>query len=261
MSGSDATIETLIDLALHAGRVILDYHRDGVAHSVKQDQSPVTAADAAAEEIILAGLAAAFPKIPVVAEEAAAAGHIPAVGATFFLVDPLDGTREFVGGGGEFTVNIALVRGGAPIAGVVYAPAASRLYAAADGRAFRSAVARDFTLVGREPLRARPVPERRLIAVASRSHRSPDTDEFLKTLDIGEFAAAGSSLKFCLIAEGSADVYPRLGRTMEWDTAAGQAVLEAAGGRVLLFPDGPPLSYGKAERGFDNPHFIAWGAK
>ncbi|MBY0422941.1 MAG: 3'(2'),5'-bisphosphate nucleotidase CysQ, partial [Parvularculaceae bacterium] len=114
--------------------------------------------------------------------------------------------------------------------------------------------------IGHELLRARPLPPRRLIAVGSRSHRSPETDAFLHTLDIAEFAPAGSSLKFCLIAEGAADVYPRLGRTMEWDTAAGQAVLEAAGGRVDVFPDGPALRYGKRERGYDNPHFIAWGA-
>lgn len=260
MAGKGALLDVLIDVSLRAGGAILEHYRDGIAHTLKGDRSPVTAADAAAEAIILDGLSAAFPQIPVIAEEAAAAGHVPEVGEIFFLVDPLDGTREYITGSGEFTVNVALIRGGAPTAGVVYAPAASRLYAAADGMAFRSAVARDFTLVGREALKARPVPERRLIAVASRSHRSDDTDAFLDTLDIAEFAPAGSSLKFCLIAEGSADVYPRLGRTMEWDTAAGQAVLEAAGGRVLIFPDGPALTYGKVERGFDNPHFIAWGA-
>lgn len=260
MGRVDFVIETLIALALDAGREVLAHYRAGGAFTLKADQSPVTEADAAAEAIILHGLGSAFPSLPVVAEEAAAAGSIPRVGDAFFLVDPLDGTREFVDGGGAFTVNIALIKNGAPVAGVVYAPAASRLYAAADGKAFRSAVARDFTLVGREALKARPVPERRMIAVASRSHRSPETDAFLATLDIAEFAPAGSSLKFCLIAEGSADVYPRLGRTMEWDTAAGQAVLEAAGGRVLVWQDGPPLHYGKVERGFDNPHFIAWGA-
>lgn len=254
-------IDDLIDLALYAGRDILDHYRGGVSVTLKGDRSPVTEADAAAERIILNGLAERFPGIPVVAEEAAADGRIPPIKDTFFLVDPLDGTREFVGGGGEFTVNIALIRNHAPVAGVVFAPAASRLYAASDGVAFRSAVARDFSLVGREALKARQTPERRLIAVASRSHRSRETDAFLETLDVAEFAPAGSSLKFCLIAEGSADVYPRLGRTMEWDTAAGQAVLEAAGGRVLVWPDGPPLAYGKTERGYDNPHFIAWGAE
>ena len=260
MTRADDLLETMIELALAAGREILVHYRDSVAYTLKGDHSPVTAADAAAEAVILKGLGEAFGDTPVVAEEAAAAGCIPAIGDSFFLVDPLDGTREFVGGGGEFTVNIALIRRGAPIAGVVYAPAASRIYAAAQGAAFRSAVARDFSLVGRENLKARLVPERGLIAVASRSHRSPQTDDFLKTLDIAEFAPAGSSLKFCLIAEGSADVYPRLGRTMEWDTAAGQAVLEAAGGRVLVWPEGPRLSYGKVDRGFDNPQFIAWGA-
>ncbi len=261
MTDAKALLDILIDLALDAGRQILDHYRDGVTVALKGDRSPVTEADAAAEAIILNGLIAKFPDVPVIAEEAAAAGAIPKVGDSFFLVDPLDGTREYVSGGGEFTVNIALIRRSVPIAGVVYAPAASRLYAAADNIAFRSAVTRNFGLVGHEALKARPVPNRRLIAVASRSHRSPETDAFLKTLDVAEFAPAGSSLKFCLIAEGSADVYPRLGRTMEWDTAAGQAILEAAGGRVLVWPDGPTLAYGKSERGYDNPNFIAWGAE
>lgn len=226
---------------------------------LKSDRSPVTEADAAAEAIILEGLRTLAPSTPVIAEESACAGDVPDVGDTFFLVDPLDGTREFINGGGDFTVNIALIRAGRPVVGVVYAPAASLFYSAAEGEAFRAAVNRKFELVGHERLRVRVAPDRGLTAVASRSHRSPETDAFLATLNIADFAPAGSSLKFCLIAEGAADVYPRLGRTMEWDTAAGQAVLEAAGGVVLEFPDGPALAYGKKARGFDNPHFIAWG--
>jgi 3'(2'),5'-bisphosphate nucleotidase len=156
-------------------------------------------------------------------------------------------------------VNIALIRDGAPVLGVVYAPAMSKLYLGARGRGAFLRV----TGSGQEAraIRARVAPPDGLVAVASRSHRGPETDAFLSTLTVKDFAAAGSSLKFCLIAEGVADVYPRLGRTMEWDTGAGQAVLEAAGGRVVLFDGGAPLAYGKKERGFDNPHFIAWGAR
>lgn len=259
---SDAALTaSLTALALEAGRAIMPFYKSGCAVAAKTDQSPVTEADRNAEAVILKGLAAIAPDTPVVAEERCAAEGLPSVGEVFFLVDPLDGTREFVGGSGEFTVNIALIRNGRPVVGVVYAPAASLLYAAADGAAWRSAVGRDGVLVGRERLSARRRPEQGLVAVASRSHRSPETDAFLSGLDVVDFAPAGSSLKFCLIAEGAADVYPRLGRTMEWDTAAGQAVLEAAGGSVLVFPDGPVLSYGKRARGYDNPHFIAWGAR
>lgn len=252
--------DALCAVALEAGRLILVHYAKGSVVTTKADHSPVTAADAEAEDLILQHLRKLAPGTPIVAEEHFAAQSPQEIGETFFLVDPLDGTKEFIERSGEFTVNIALIRRGRPVLGVVYAPAASRLYVAAEGQAVRSAVARDFSLVGHERLAARRVPKHGLVAVASKSHRSPETDTFLASLDIAEFAAAGSSLKFCLIAEGEADVYPRLGRTMEWDTAAGQAVLEAAGGRVVEFPDGPRLRYGKTERGFDNPHFIAWGA-
>jgi 3'(2'),5'-bisphosphate nucleotidase len=255
------TDETLLAemrrLALAAGSRALEIYGRAFAVAAKADQTPVTEADRLGEEIIVAGLAAIAPAIPVIAEEAAADGAIPTVGREFFLVDPLDGTKEFVTRTGEFTVNIALIRDGAPALGVVYAPAAGKLYWGAAGRGARLERVADG---GAQTIRARKTPSRDLVAVASRSHRSPETDAFLATLDIADFAAAGSSLKFCLIAEGLADVYPRLGRTMEWDTAAGQAVLEAAGGRVLVFGGESPLRYGKADRGFDNPHFIAWGA-
>ena len=257
-----AGLETL---ALDAGAKALELYGADVEVAQKSDASPVTAADRLAEEIILAGLGRLAPETPTLAEEAASEGRIPTLGEAFFLVDPLDGTKEFINRTGEFTVNIALSRGGVSVLGVVYAPAAGKLYAGAHGL---GAWLRKIDANGgpgelgdRTPIRARPAPTGGLVAVASRSHRSPETDAFLGELNVADFAAAGSSLKFCMIAEGAADVYPRLGRTMEWDTAAGQAVLEAAGGRVIEHDGGAPLRYGKAARGYDNPHFIAWGAE
>lgn len=255
MTQHDALLDRMIALALDAGDAILGVYGEDFTVAVKDDASPVTKADQLAETIILKGLADAAPETPVLAEESAAAGRVPTLGRRFFLVDPLDGTKEFVSKTGEFTVNIALIEDGQPRLGVVYAPALERLYAASSGEAFR------ITGAGpRTPIRARTAPSAGLVAVASRSHGTPETDAFLRTLTIADFAAAGSSLKFCLLAEGAADVYPRLGRTMEWDTAAGQAVLEAAGGRVVVHPGAERLTYGKAARGFDNPPFIAWGA-
>jgi len=245
-------------LAIEAGAKAMTIYAGNFVIDAKADTSPVTQADRLGEAIIVAGLKAAAPAIPILAEEAASVGAIPDLGPEFFLVDPLDGTKEFITKTGEFTVNIALVRNGEAVLGVVYAPAMSKLYLGVKGRgSFLRTVG-----AGAEPrpIRARTAPKDGLVAVASRSHRSPETDEFLSTLKISDFAAAGSSLKFCLIAEGLADVYPRLGRTMEWDTGAGQAVLEAAGGRVVEFGTQKALGYGKKARGFDNPHFIAWGA-
>ncbi|MBB5517856.1 3'(2'),5'-bisphosphate nucleotidase CysQ [Amphiplicatus metriothermophilus] len=259
MSNDEALLEELAALALKAGAEIMRVYAEDFAVEAKGDASPVTKADHLSERIILDGLGRIAPDIPVLAEERASAGDIPALGETFFLVDPLDGTREFIGRNGEFTVNIALVRHGRPALGVVYAPALGKLYAGAE-KAFRLAVTGG-TPGPRETIRARTAPPGGLVAVASRSHRTPETDAFLKDRNVADFTAAGSSLKFCLIAEGAADVYPRFGRTMEWDTAAGQAVLEAAGGRVLVHPEETPLVYGKAWRGFDNPHFVAWGVK
>jgi 3'(2'),5'-bisphosphate nucleotidase len=258
-TGDDALLDAMADLALEAGRLAMTIYNRGFEVESKGDASPVTEADRLGEEIILAGLARLTPNVPVLAEEAASAGDIPELGREFFLVDPLDGTREFVTKTGEFTVNIALVRDGAPILGVVYAPAIGKLYCGDRARGANMRLVEDGAAGAARSIRVRPAPQRGLVAVASRSHRGPETDAFLATLDVADFAAAGSSLKFCLIAEGLADVYPRLGRTMEWDTGAGQAVLEAAGGRVVVFGSDAPLTYGKKERGFDNPHFIAWG--
>jgi 3'(2'), 5'-bisphosphate nucleotidase len=259
-------LEELAEIALAAGREIMPiYH---FAHEVREkaDGSAVTDADECAEALICERLRALDGNCPILAEEAAARGEIPDIGTRFFVVDPLDGTREFVDRTGEFTVNIALVQDGRPLAGVVYAPALARLwYGAAGEGAFVEDVDPDtHTRKGEtRAITARPCPQKDLVAVASRSHRSAETETLLERLGAADFRPAGSSLKFCLVAEGEADVYPRLGRTMEWDTAAGQAVLEAAGGRVHVLEDGDekgPLTYGKAERGFDNPCFIAWGA-
>jgi 3'(2'), 5'-bisphosphate nucleotidase len=255
------TTETsaFVNLALSAGREIMAIYATDFATHTKNDLSPVTEADEAAEKIILAGLAKLDPATPVISEEAASAGRIPAVANRFYLVDPLDGTKEFVSRNGEFTVNIARVENGLPVMGVVYAPAIRRIFwgevakGAAEGR-----VADDGSIVWKK-LVVRACPRDGAIVVASRSHRDHATEDYLKTVKVAKLVSAGSSLKFCLIAAGEADLYPRFGRTMEWDTAAGHAVLLAAGGKVLG-SDGQPLSYGKRDRGFDNPGFIASAA-
>ena len=239
-------------IALEAAEVVMQVYATDFAVSGKEDDSPVTEADVRAEAIILRGLAALAPNLPVVAEEAVAAGKVPQTGPRFWLVDPLDGTREFVSRNGEFTVNIALVEGGRPVLGVVVAPAIDRLYSGVEGVGAWTQDAR-----GRRPIRARAVPAEGLTVVASRSHGDAAAlAAFLRGRRVARQAQAGSSLKLCLLAAGEADVYPRLGRTMEWDIAAGHAVLAAAGG-VVLGLDGAPLRYGKA--GFENPHFVAWG--
>jgi 3'(2'), 5'-bisphosphate nucleotidase len=252
-------LPTLIDAALAAGDEIERIYAEGCEAEEKEDGSPVTIADRHAEAIILEHLATAFPDIAVLAEEEAAAGRIPELGRRFFCVDPLDGTRGFVQRNGEFTVNIGLIEDGAPVAGVIYAPVPKLLYyGARDEGAFR---VRDGGSA--EPIRPRPRPASGLTAVGSRSHVSHGTGEKSAHLGIAEFVASSSSLKFCLVAEGTADLYPRHGTTAEWDTAAGQAILEAAGGRVMaLDEDGAeigPLTYGKSDCSFLNPPFIAWG--
>jgi 3'(2'), 5'-bisphosphate nucleotidase len=249
----------MIAAAIEAGRAAYAIYRGDFEVQTKSDESPVTAADHAAERVILAHLARGAAGIPVVAEEQVAAGNIPASAATFFLVDPVDGTKEFIQKRGDFTVNIALVKDGVPQLGVVYAPAKSRLFAgdAVKGEAFRSEQSpEDTTQAARTPIRTREPAASGLTIVASRSHRSPETDEWLAKVKVAEIVSVGSSLKFCLLAAGEADLYPRLGPTMEWDTAAGHAVLSAAGGEVVHL-DGSPFRYGKP--GFRNPFFIATG--
>lgn len=243
--------EQLVALAERAGAAIMDIYGGDIAVAEKADKSVVTAADTAAEAIILDGLARLCPDIPVVAEESVAAGRVPAFGRRFFLVDPLDGTREFVSRNGEFTVNIALVEDGTPTAGIVTLPALGIAYwTAGDGAAWR----RDTAGVHR--IACVPPPPEGFRVVASRSHRDAETEAYIAGLKVSELVSAGSSLKFCRLAEGAADLYPRFGRTMEWDVAAGHAVLAAAGGSVTT-TDGRPFTYGKP--GWDNPPFIARG--
>jgi 3'(2'), 5'-bisphosphate nucleotidase len=268
MAMQAAQIHALLNLAIAAGAVEMEFYRNGFTEQKKADGSSVTEADSQAEKLILQALAEIAPDIPVLAEEAASAGHIPELGDRFFLVDPLDGTREFINGSDEFTVNIALIENGAPVLGIVYTPVYRKLYFGHMGHGAWvkqiPASAEDHASTQAVPLTCRTVPPCDRIAVASRSHRSPETDALLLELKASGCTPAGSSLKFCLVAEGKADVYPRLGRTMEWDTGAGHGVLIAAGGSVHSFDkkrEGESLTYGKKARGFDNPHFIAWGAR
>ncbi|WP_248291589.1 3'(2'),5'-bisphosphate nucleotidase CysQ [Neoroseomonas marina] len=242
-----------VAVAREAGARIMAIYGTTTAEQ-KADGSPLTAADLAAHEAILEGLRACCPEFPVISEEdaalAAAAPECP-----FILVDPLDGTREFLSGNGEFTVNIALIEDGVPVAGVVYAPALGRLWLGALGAGAEASHGD----APPQPIGCRHPADDGLVAVASRSHRDAATDAFLADRPIAGLRSVGSSLKFCLLAEGEADVYPRFGPTMEWDTAAGQAVLAAAGGAVVT-PDGDPFRYGKAATGWRNGPFIAWGA-
>lgn len=250
-------LRSMIDAALAAGAEIARIYAEGCAIEEKSDGSPVTIADRRAEAIILERLAAACPDTPVVAEEEAAAGRIPEIGGRFFCVDPLDGTKGFALRNGEFTVNIALVEAGAAVAGVIFAPIPDLLYFGARGEGAYRKHGDDAP----QPIQTRERPAGGLTGIGSRNHAAPGTDERNAALGITEYVPSGSSLKFCTLAEGRADVYPRWGRTMEWDTAAGQAILEAAGGRVLVLDgdrEGGPLVYGKVNSGFANPHFIAW---
>jgi 3'(2'), 5'-bisphosphate nucleotidase len=247
-----AVLDALIPVIREAGDLILDIYRTDFDVRGKTDSSPVTEADEKAEALILPALERILPGVPVVAEEAVAAGKIPEVGACFWLVDPLDGTKEFISRNGEFTVNIALIEDGRPTLGVVLAPALGRLFGGALGM---GAWMEDAG--GRRPIAVRTPPEAGMTVVASRSHGDATAlDAFLAPYKVAELRSAGSSLKICLVASGEADLYPRLGRTMEWDIAAGHAVLAAAGGRLTRLDDAP-LGYGKP--GFDNPHFVARG--
>ncbi len=246
---------TIRRLALEAGAGIMEvYRRDDFEVRAKSDASPVTEADELADALISRGLARAHPDIPIVTEEQAATHELSA--PVFFLVDPLDGTKEFVQRRGDFTVNIALIENGVPTRGVVYAPAKERLfYTDADGRSQEEAAPFGDTPGALTPLKVATPDPSALVVVASKSHRDQATDDYIARYNVADFRSAGSSLKFCLVAAGEADLYPRLGRTMEWDTAAGQAVLLGAGGRVVRFDDHTDLVYGKG--GFENPFFIA----
>ncbi|HSO42320.1 MAG TPA: 3'(2'),5'-bisphosphate nucleotidase CysQ [Rhodospirillales bacterium] len=249
-----ALVDQVRDIAERAGVEILKIYNSDFAIQHKNDASPVTEADHRAEELIISAIRNEITDaLPFVAEETAAAGDIPEVGdRPFWLIDPLDGTKQFVKRQGEFTVNIALIAGGRPQLGAVHAPAINASYWASEHGAFAASDGGPA-----HPIACRPMPEKGLIAVASRSHRTPETDAFLARYDVAEVTSSGSSIKFCLIAEGRADLYPRTGRTMEWDTAADHAIVHFAGGSVTDM-EGRELLYGKP--GFENPHFVVKGA-
>lgn len=252
-------LRRLAAIALRGGDEIMTIYGSNVTAREKADLSPVTEADEAAERVILRDLATYDPEVPIVSEEAASAGHIPKTGGLFYLVDPLDGTKEFLTRNGEFTVNIGLIRDGHPIAGVVYAPAKGEIFVGEVGRgAWSAAVAREAeaATLAWLPIRTRTATSAEPVVVASRSHMDAKTENWLKQRGPHSLKSAGSSLKFCLLAKGEADYYPRFGRTMEWDTAAGHAVLAAAGGAVFT-EGGEPLTYGKASAGYANPGFVA----
>lgn len=243
-------------LAIEAGeRIMQIYNADDFEVKVKSDASPVTEADEAADALIAAGLRAAFPDIMLVTEEQAESHSL--TGDSFLIVDPLDGTKEFINRRGDFTVNIALVEQGTPTRGVVYAPAKGRMFLTdASGTSYEETGALDPAAMGELTRITVSTPDNGgLLVVASKSHRDQATDDYISKYTVKDLKGAGSSLKFCLVATGEADLYPRVGRTMEWDTAAGHAVLAGAGGQVVRFDDHSPLTYGKS--GYENPFFIA----
>jgi 3'(2'), 5'-bisphosphate nucleotidase len=262
-TGFKALALSLMPVAQRAGAAILDIYRSAPRVHYKADRSPVTDADRAAEETILEALEKLMPGVPVIAEEEVAAGRIPVIDGVFFLVDPLDGTKEFLRGNGEFTVNIALIDNGRPVFGLIYAPEKHDCYLTLEpGMAVRGTLhpahappkpsEADFSLLTGEAPSGRPI-----TAIVSRSRTRPETQSFLESLRPHQTLAMGSSLKFGVLARGDADVYPRFGQTSEWDIAAGHALLDATGG-IIVTADGARLRYGKKESGFINPPFIAW---
>jgi 3'(2'),5'-bisphosphate nucleotidase len=265
MQDDDALAEIFAFLALKAGAAIMRVRASGARARIKSDSSPVCDADLLAEEIILEGLVRLAPRFPIVAEELCASGGTPEIdGGPFFLVDPLDGTREFIQKRTDFTINVALIEDGAPAFGLVYAPARSLLALTLEGAAYEAELMPSEHGANLDGLRLHKIEARApspdgLVAVVSLSHLDAATEAFLGTLKIAGKSSAGSSLKFLQVARGDADVYPRFGPTMEWDTAAGHAVLLAAGGSVIA-ADGGQLRYGKSESGLRNAGFIAWGS-
>jgi 3'(2'), 5'-bisphosphate nucleotidase len=252
-----ALLSAMRRLSIEAGKVIMHvYMRDDLDVRSKSDESPVTEADEAADKVIVAGLSAEFPDLPLVTEEQASTHDLDA--STFLIVDPLDGTKEFIKRRGDFTVNIALVEDGVPTLGVVYAPAKERLFmTGVEGGALEEVGDFDPHELGRTVRLQVAKPDNdALRVVASKSHRDQATDDYIALYRVADAVSAGSSLKFCLVASGEADFYPRLGPTMEWDTAAGHAVLRAAGGEVVARDTLQPLRYGKPE--YRNGHFLAY---
>ncbi len=281
-----ALVRALLPTLLDVGQRQLRLRAAGLAVEQKADLSPVTEADRLSEGLLLQALGAAAPGVPVVAEEEVAARRVPELGRRFFLVDPIDGTREFIERRAEFTINVALVENGHPVFGIILAPALGEVFATlAAGHAAWTRLGPDGADGVARPPASWPIPPTTdrtasevaplavwtplatrapspdgFVVVGSRSHPGAAPPPSLAKLPVRARRAVGSSLKFCLIARGDADLYPRLGATSEWDTAAGQAILEAAGGAVLTL-DGAPLVYGKADEGFANPHFVAWGRR
>ena len=259
---ASALIDEITTIVSQASAAILAIDTSTLAKRIKSDHSPVTAADDASQSVILAGLSRLFPSIPIISEEASGAGQINGLGATFFLVDPLDGTREFVAGRDEYTVNIALVNQGAPIFGCIGAPAFGLIWRGVPGQGAErlelaaGAKAREYRT--RVPIRTRQLPALDPVVAVSRSHFDPRTEHFLAHFPRAERIACGSSLKFCRVAEGHVDLYPRLAPTHEWDIAAGHAIVAAAGGMVAK-PSGEPLTYGRFSDGFCVPDFVAFG--
>lgn len=257
-SPNDRLALAFAEICLEAALPVMEVYASDFTPEQKADRSPVTEADRRAEAIILERLKTLLPDTPVLAEESFEAGVRPAVGTRFVLVDPVDGTKEFIAKNGEFTINIALVENAVPVAGCVYAPALGRIYVGAD-TALAAAAEPGAAMAGLklEPITVRAEPEGKT-AVMSRSHADEKTQAFARAHGVTETISAGSSLKFCRVAEGAADLYPRFAPTMEWDTGAGHAVLAAAGGAVTT-PDGAPFRYAKTEAGYKNGPFIAWG--
>lgn len=255
MTDLDDLARAFAQLASAAGKVVMDVYATDFEVRRKDDWSPVSDADERAEALLVPGVHELLPGVPIVAEESVSADGLPEFAHEFVLIDPLDGTREFVHRRGDFTVNVALVRDGEPVAGVVYAPAKDRMFVGGSTAAAGD-VAPGAPVGELAEIRTREYPAEGLTAVASRSHLDVETREFLEDVKPVDTRTAGSSLKFCLVAAAEADVYPRFGPTMEWDTAAGHAVLRAAGGTVLT-PEGAPFRYGKP--GLRNGAFVAWG--
>ncbi len=251
-------VKPLLDIVIHAGDLILTYYKDDIDVTTKDDDSPVTKADLAANDYIVEKLKKLAPEIALISEEEI--NEAVDASQPFWLVDPLDGTKSFINKTGEFTVNIGLIHDGKPVLGIVYVPVTKTLYyTGEDGHAYKkkNGIA--------ELISVRKKPANGLTVVASKSHRTQETDDYISKLDVHDFKASSSSLKFCLLAEGVADIYPRFGLTMEWDTAAAHAVLLAAGG-YMEQPNGAAFEYGKThithpeiEKNYLNTYFIAWG--
>jgi 3'(2'), 5'-bisphosphate nucleotidase len=251
-------LDALTAIVARASALIRDISPAHAGRQTKADQSPVTAADVASEASILQGLAQLLPEVPVISEEMADGKSTPSLGGSFFVVDPLDGTREFLAGRDEFTVNLAIVTRGTPIAGIIAAPSRGLVWRGiVGGRAERLRLTADGADEARA-IRTRRWPQQEAVALVSRSHLDPATEAFLQRLGPMTHTPSGSAIKFCQVAEGSADVYPRLATTCEWDVAAGHALVAAAGG-IVTRPGGGGLTFGHAERNFRVPAFLAWG--